>query len=108
MENTFTYDPIEREGQTFHILTANEYPWINVQIIPFPEEKHDETIATLNAQPTIGWVIEHPGRRDFAVIHVGGNKVHLHITQANHEQVAADMQECMRNAARFWAEKPPT
>lgn len=108
LQNTFVHKTIEQDGGVFHLLTAQEYPWLNIQIIPFPEAEHDDAIAKLNAAPTIGWVIEYPSRRDFAVIHAGGATHHLNITQANHEQVAADMQQCMRNAAKWWADHNPT
>ncbi|MCC8114012.1 MAG: hypothetical protein LIP03_08490 [Bacteroidales bacterium] len=105
-QNTFEYKPYERDGKTFHLLTALEHPWLNVQIIPFPESEHDEAIAKIQEQPTIGWVIEHPTRRDFAVIHAGGSGK-LHFTQANVEELLADMKQCLHNAALWWADHNP-
>ncbi len=95
---------MEIDGKIFHHLTANEYPWINIQVVTFPEEKHDETIATL-IKYNGKWVIEYPGRRDFAVFQIGGTTNPLDITQANHHQVAQDIHTCLVNAAECWAKQ---
>lgn len=105
-ENTFEYKPIEREGGTFHLLTALEHPWLNVQIIPFAEEDHDQSIAKIKDSGKYGWIIEHPGRRDFVAVHAGGSG-RLHFTQENVDQLCADMQQCLRNAAQWWADHHP-
>jgi len=104
--NTFIYEKRDVDGKPFHILTAQEYPWLNVQVVTFAPSDHNDAIAKLKAQKTIGWVIEHPDRRDFAVIHAGGSG-QLQFTQENHRQIIADMKQCLRNAAEWWAKIHP-
>ncbi len=103
-KNTFTYKPTDKNGKTYHLLTANEYPWINTQVITFPCEQHDESIANL-IKHCGKWVIEYPGRTDFAVIQIGGTGQPLNITQENHHQVAQDIHTCLVNAAECWAKQ---
>lgn len=105
-ENTFEYKQIEREGGVFHLLTALEHPWLNIQVITFDEADHDDAIAKLKASGKYGWIIEQPGRRDFAVVHAGGS-ARLHFTQENVEQLCEDMRQCLRNAAQWWADLHP-
>ncbi len=104
LKNTFTYKPTEKDGKIYHHLTANEYPWINIQVQIFSEDKHDESIAAL-IKHCGKWVIEYPERRDFAVIQIGGTAQPLNITQENHHQVAQDIHTCLVNAAECWAKQ---
>ncbi len=104
LKNTFTYKPTEIDGKTYHHLTANEYPWINIQVFTFTEDKHDESIEKLKKHAG-SWVMEYPGRRDFAVIQIGGTTHPLNITQENHHQVAQDIHACLVNAAECWAKQ---
>ncbi len=103
-KNTYSYKIMEKDGKQFHLLTANEYPWINIQVVTFEPETHDESIAKLKKH--IGnWVIEYPGRCDFAIIQAGGTKQPLNITQENAHQVAMDIHMCLEYAAECWAKQ---
>lgn len=103
MENTFTHKKACVNGVEYDMLIANEYPWLNLQVIIFAASEHDEAIAKLKSQRNIGWVVEHPGRRDFAIIHAGGSGK-LEFTQENHKRIVEDMKQCLVNGARCWAE----
>lgn len=105
LQNTFQYRPVETESGTFHLLTAQEYPWLNIQIVTFDPSEHDAAIEKLRTNRG-GWIVEHPDRRDFAVIHAGGSGK-LHFTQSNYQQLCADMLQCLHNAAHYWATTHP-
>lgn len=46
---TFTITQITGQyGNKYPLLTANEYPWMNCQVIPTPPDRKDEIMAELN------------------------------------------------------------
>lgn len=48
VKNTFTTTQITGpSGNKYPLLTANEYPWMNCQVIPTPPERRDEIMAEL-------------------------------------------------------------
>jgi len=81
------------------VVSAQEYPFMNCQPIPTTRENRQKVIEKLKER---GWVAEVPGRSDFVMIHIGGGKP-LPITQENAERIAKDMQQCLMDAARYWA-----
>ena len=70
------------------MLTSNKYPWMNIQIVPTPDEDRDRILAELKKQG--GWIAKAEGRYDFVAIHAGGGtKEHptIKITQQNVNEV---------------------
>lgn len=66
----FTYvvtDVVGKEGHHYPLLTSNEYPWMNIQIIPTPDEDIERILAELKKQG--GWIAKAEGRDDFVAIH---------------------------------------
>lgn len=103
----FTYvvtDVVGKEGHHYPLLTSNEYPWMNIQIIPTPDEDIERILAELKKQG--GWIAKAEGRDDFVAIHAGGGtKEHptIKITQQNVNEVCDAMQDCLWTAAEWWA-----
>ena len=49
----YTYvvtDVVGKEGHHYPLLTSNEYPWMNIQIVPTPDEDRDRILAELKKQ----------------------------------------------------------
>lgn len=102
---TFTITEIQgAHGHHYPLLTSNEYPYMNIQVIPTPPHIRDEVMDELNRQHHT--VITSDGRTDFCVIQAGGGTPEhptIHIDQNNYREVAATLLECMQAAADFWA-----
>ena len=87
----YTYvvtDVVGKEGHHYTLLTSNEYPWMNILIVPTPDEDRDRILAELKKQG--GWIAKAEGRYDFVAIHAGGGtKEHptIKITQQNVNEV---------------------
>ena len=87
----YTYvvtDVVGKEGHHYPLLTSNKYPWMNIQIVPTPDEDRDRILAELKKQG--GWIAKAEGRYDFVSIHAGGGtKEHptIKITQQNVNEV---------------------
>lgn len=99
----------DRGDNDVTLLTAQQYPWCVLQIVPIPEGKFDESLEVLKKH---GAVALANGRKDFAVTHVGSGDTdgkhperHIEVTPANYQQVLADLKECMRQAAVWWANR---
>ena len=81
--------------------------------IPVMSTFHSEIeSAVIEILKKRGYVALANGRTDFAIIHIGsGNHDGKHperfveITQANHNKVLDAIQDCMRQAAAWWAHK---
>lgn len=104
-EYTYTVSEAKGEhGHTFPLLTANEYPWMNIQIVPTPEGQRDMILDVLRRRG--GAVAQVPGRQDFVAIQAGGGtKEHptIEITAENYRQVAAILKDCLEQGAQWWA-----
>lgn len=87
-------------GGEYVVLTSNEYPYMNIQIVPTPEGQRDEIIRKLN---DTRWVVAVWGRYDFVAIHAGGGK-RVKLTQGNYKDVVAAMKECLIAGAAWWAQ----
>ncbi len=103
---TFTVSQVQGEhGHSFPLLTANEYPWMNVQIVPTPPHQRDIIMDALRRRG--GRVCMAEGRQDFVAIQSGGgSKEHptIEVTAENYREVADALLACQQAAADFWAE----
>ena len=103
MKHSFVSATAIKEGTKVDFITSLTYPYMNFQVIHTAPYEFDAVLARLTAR---GWVACVPHRKDFLVIHVGGGK-EISITQDNVEHVALAMQECLSEAAVYWANIHP-
>ena len=94
----------EQEGQT--LLTAQEYPWSVLQVIPTTPEDFDRTVATLKER---GMVSHHDTDRTFCIIHLASGdhdgqhpERHIAVTQDNHKQIIEELKDTMAQAAVWY------
>ena len=94
----------EQEGQT--ILTAQEYPWSVLQVIPTTPTDFDRTVAALKER---GMVACHDTDRTFCIIHLASGDYdgqhperHIAITQDNHKQIVEDLKDTMAQAVAWY------
>lgn len=103
---TFTLSEVKGEhGHAFPLLTANEYPWMNIQIVPTSEGQRDMIMEALRRRG--GSVAQVAGRNDFVAIQAGGGTDEhptVEITAQNYRQVAAIINDSLQAGADFWAE----
>ena len=91
-------------GNKYPLLTSNEYPWMNCQVIPTPPDRKDEIMAELKKREE--YVVYAKGRTDFCVIQAGGGTPEhptIEITDENWEEVDKALGDCMQAAADYWA-----
>ena len=91
-------------GHQYPLLTANEYPWMNVQIIPTPDSQRSLILEALKKRG--GGVATVDGRTDFVAIQAGGG-TDEHPTISITQQVAAILRDCLQAAADYWAATHP-
>lgn len=96
--------PSQQEGQT--LLTAQEYPWSVLQVIPTTPADFDRTVAALKER---GMVAHHDTDRTFCIIHLASGDHdgkhpgrHIAITQKNHKQIIEDLKDTMAQAAVWY------
>ena len=94
----------EQEGQT--LLTAQEYPWSVLQVIPTTPADFDRIVAALKER---GMVAHHETDRTFCIIHLASGdhdgqhpERHIAITQDNHKQLVEDLKDTMAQAAVWY------
>lgn len=94
----------EQEGQT--ILTAQEYPWSVLQVIPTTPADFDRTVTALKER---GMVAHHDTDRTFCIIHLASGdhdgkhpERHIAVTQDNHMQIVEDLKDTMTQAAVWY------
>lgn len=94
----------QQEGQT--LLTAQEYPWSVLQVIPTTPSDFDRTVAVLKER---GMVAHHDTDRTFCIIHLASGdhdgqhpERHIAITQDNHMQIVEDLKDTMAQAAVWY------
>lgn len=94
----------EQEGQT--LLTAQEYPWSVLQVIPTTPADFDRTVAVLEQR---GFVAHHDTDRTFCIIHLTSGdhdgqhpERHFSITQNNHMQIIEELKNVMAQAAVWY------
>lgn len=95
---------IQQEGHT--LLTAQEYPWSVLQVIPTTPESFDRTVAVLKER---GMVAHHDTDRTFCIIHLTSGdhdgkhpERYIAITQNNHMQFIEDLKDTMAQAAVWY------
>lgn len=94
----------QQEGQT--LLTAQEYPWSVLQVIPTTPADFDRTVAALKER---GMVAHHDNDRTFCIIHLASGdhdgkhpERHIAITQGNYKQIIEDLKDTMAQAAVWY------
>lgn len=92
------------KGQT--ILTAKEYPWSVLQVIPATPDNFEQVVAKLKER---GFVATHDTDRTFCVIHLASGdhdgqhpEKHIHITQTNYNQYLEDLKDVMAQAVVWY------
>ena len=96
------------DGNKYPLLTANEYPWMNCQVIPLTPDRKDDIMEELKKRDE--YVVYAKGRTDFCVIQAGGGTPEhptIEITDKNWEEVDKALCDCMQAAADFWADYRP-
>ena len=94
----------EQEGQT--LLTAQEYPWSVLQVIPTTPADFDRTVTTLKKR---GMVAHHDIDRTFCIIHLASGdhdgkhpERHISVTQDNHKSIIEELEDTMAQAAVWY------
>lgn len=94
----------QQQGHT--LLTAQEYPWSVLQVVPTTPADFESTMAILKER---GMVAHHDTDRTFCIIHLSsGNhdgqhpERHITITQDNHMQFINDLKDTMAQAAVWY------
>ena len=94
----------KQEGQT--ILTAQEYPWSVLQVIPTTPADFDRTVAALKER---GIVAHHDTDRTFCIIHLESGdhdgqhpERHIAVTQDNHKQIIEELKDTIAQAAVWY------
>lgn len=94
----------QQEGHT--LLTAQEYPWSVLQVIPTTPESFDRTVAALKQR---GMVAHHDIDRTFCIIHLTSGdhdgkhpERHFAITQDNYKQIIEELKDTMAQAAVWY------
>lgn len=94
----------QQEGQT--ILTAKDYPWSVLQVIPTTPDNFEQVVAKLKKR---GFVATHDSDRTFCIIHLASGdhdgkhpEKHIYITQNNYNQFLEDLKDVMAQAAVWY------
>ena len=94
----------EQEGQI--LLTAQEYPWSVLQVVPTTPADFERTMAILKKR---GMVAHHDTDRTFFIIHLASGdhdgqhpERHFTITQNNHMQIIEELKNVMAQAAVWY------
>lgn len=94
----------EQKGYT--LLTAQEYPWSVLQVIPTTPADFDRTVAALKQR---GMVAHHDTDRTFCIIHLTSGdhdgqhpERHITITQNNYMQFIEALKDTMAQAAVWY------
>ena len=94
----------QQEGHT--LLTAQEYPWSVLQVIPTTPADFARTVAALKER---GMVSHHDTDRTFCIIHlVSGDhdgkhpERHIVITQDNYKYIIEDLEDTMAQAVVWY------
>ena len=94
----------EQEGQT--LLTAQEYPWSVLQVIPTTPADFNRTVAALKER---GMVARHDTDRTFCIIHLASGdhdgkhpERHISITQDSYKQIIEELNDTMAQAVVWY------
>ena len=90
------------------ILTAQEYPWSILQVIPTTPDTFERT-KQITHEKHGGFIAHHDTDRTFLIIHLGSGDTdgqhpdrHITITQNNYEDFLAALQDTMSQAAVWY------
>lgn len=85
------------------LLTAQEYPWSVLQVIPTSAEDFDKTVEKLKER---GMVACHDTDRTFCIIHLGSGDIdgthperHVNVNQKNYKRLIDELRDTMAQAA---------
>ena len=88
------------------LLTAQEYPWSVLQVVPTTAENFDKTVEKLKES---GMVACHDTDRTFCIIHLGSGDIdgthperHVNVNQENYKQLIHDLRDTMVQAAVWY------
>ena len=94
----------EQEGNI--LLTAKDYPWCVLQVIPTTPDNFEQVVAKLEER---GMVATHDFDRTFCIIHLASGdhdgknpERFIHLNQNNYEQFLDDLQDAMAQAAVWY------
>lgn len=94
----------QQEGAV--LLTAQEYPWSVLQVIPTTPDNFEQVVAKLKER---GIVAIHDTDRTFCIIHLASSdhdgkhpEKHICITQKNYNQVFEDLKDVMAQAVVWY------
>lgn len=100
----YSFTVSQQNGYT--ILTANEYPWSVLQVVPTTEADFDRTKDVLLKR---GFVAQHDTDRTFFIIHLTSGdhdgqhpERYLRITQVNYKSVLDAIKASMAQAAVWY------
>lgn len=103
---TFSYSrKLASDGKRYDILTSNEYPWMNVQVLEFSEDEFEKVEKLMKERHE--YVTMAPDRRDFCCIQAGGGTPEhptIEVNDANWAEVGKALRSCQEEAALYWAE----
>ena len=94
----------QQQGHT--LLTAQEYPWSVLQVVPTTPADFESTMAILKER---GMVAHHDTDRTFCIIHLASGdhdgqhpERHIAVTQDNHKQIVEDLKDTMAQAVAWY------
>lgn len=94
------------EQKGYILLTAKEYPWSVLQVVPATPENFEQVVAKLKER---GMVAIHDTDRTFCIIHLASGdhdgkhpERHIYLTQNNYEQFLEELKDAMAQAAVWY------
>ena len=103
-KTVYSFQLSQQEGHT--LLTAQEYPWSVLQVVPTTPADFESTMAILKKR---GMVAHHDTDRTFCIIHLSSGdhdgqhpERYITITQDNHMQIINDLKDTMAQAAVWY------
>lgn len=93
-----------KNGHTFPVLTAQQFPYPNLQVVPLNDQNREYVLERLESD--CGGYRMAEGRNDYAVILAGGTSDEhpkMVITQENHKEIDRLLLEAMQHGADWWA-----
>lgn len=90
----------------YAILTAQEYPWSVLQVVPATPDNFDQVVAKLKER---GFVAIHDTDRTFCIIHLASGdhdgkhpEKHIYLNQNNYEEFLDELKDTMAQAAVWY------
>ena len=103
-KTVYSFQLSQQEGHT--LLTAQEYPWSVLQVVPTTPADFESTMAILKER---GMVAHHDTDRTFCIIHLSSGdhdgqhpERHITITQDNYMLFINDLKDTMAQAAVWY------